>query len=165
MDYKFEKINLDKDIEKLKEVVTLSFSQTEDSNYKEWFSFKQMYKSINENIGVCIKATNNIGEIVGLIYAEQENPINAIEGTEKWVISILAIIPELTGKQIGSNLILNLETYAKTQNVKKIFVYTNMEDSKVINFYKNNNYKEVGYIKGYQGGDTNNDAIFLLKYL
>ena len=45
-----------------------------------------------------------------------------------------------------------------------MFVFTNKEDKKVINFYKKNGYKDAGWVKDYQYG-KNNSAIFLLKYI
>jgi len=75
-----------------------------------------------------------------------------------------AVSPEISGKGIGSGLLKAIENSAKEKKAKKMFVFTNLDDERVINFYKKNNYKDTGWIKDYQYG-KGNSAIFLLKYL
>lgn len=141
-----------------------SFSETPDDSLEEWFSFSYMREMINQKRGFGIKAETGEGETAGIIYAQQENPINGREGEEKWVILIAAIVPEHTGKGIGSLLLTELEKLAQKQNVKKMFTFTNKDDDQVINFYKKNGYEDAGWVKDYQYGE-NNSAVFLLKYL
>ena len=136
----------------------------DDSNIDKWFSFDEMIKNIGSGRGACIMALSENGAVLGFIYAEQESPINGIEGREKWVIVITAIEPNLSGKGIGTALLNAIETQAKLNNVLKLFVYTNKDDIKVINFYIKNGYSEAGQITDYQYGRSNT-PIFLLKYL
>jgi len=161
---KYTKITIPDDINTVKEIATLAFSSTPDSTIKDWFSFDVMEKNIAHSEGVCIKAIDEKNNIIGVIYAQQENPINGIEGIEKWVIILSAVHPKATGKGIGSGLLNALEKYARKINIKKMFAFTNKGDTQVINFYKKNGYKDAGWIKDYQYG-KNNSAVFLLKYL
>ena len=57
-----------------------------------------------------------------------------------------------------------VEKEIKLLGCKKLFVFTNKEDERVINFYKKNGFSDAGWIKDYQYGQ-NNSAVFLLKYL
>lgn len=164
MAYIYKNINLASDLNALIDLVSSSFSSTSDSSIKEWFSFSEMEKMIVQKRGVCIKAIDDKDKLVGAIYAQQESTINGKEGVEKWVILLTAIHPDFTGKKIGSGLLKAIEKSAKKMKVKKLFVFTNKGDKKVINFYKKNNYKDAGWIKDYQYGQ-NNSAVFLLKYL
>lgn len=164
MGYTYETVSLPRDIDTLIDLISSSFSSTSDSSIEEWFSFSEMEKMIFQEKGVCIKAVDNKNQIVGIIYAQQESLINGKEGREKWVINMMAVLPDLTGKGIGSGLIKTIEEHARKRQVKKMFVFTNKEDNKVINFYKKNNYEDAGWIKDYQY-EENNSAVFLLKYL
>ncbi len=156
-------INLSEDLAKVEDVANKAFSVTPDSSLEEWFSFDEMKKNIESGRGVCLKAIEN-NEIVGMIYAQQESPINGKEGLDKWVIAMAAVVPETTGKGIGSQLLTELEKAALVQNASKMFVYTNKDDKKVINFYKKNGYEDAGWIKDYQYG-KDNTPVFLLKYI
>jgi len=156
-------IDVSKDILELKNLVNKSFASTPDSDLSDWFSFEEMIKNINQNIGLCLKAVDN-NQIVGMIYAQQESLINGKEGKEKWVIVITAVDPENSGQGVGSSLLEKLEDILREKKIKKLFVYTNKTDERVIDFYRQNNYQDAGWIKDYQYGE-NNSAVFLLKYL
>lgn len=156
-------IDLTQDLNGIKLIAQKAFGDTPDASLEEWFSFPEMQKAIEEGKGVCLKAVQD-EKIIGMVYAQTENPINGKEGLEKWVIVIAAVDPEMEGKGIGSALLKEIENIAKTRGILKMFVYTNKDDDQVINFYKKNNYKDAGYIKDYQYG-KNNSAAFLLKYL
>jgi ribosomal protein S18 acetylase RimI-like enzyme len=159
---KFVQIKKTDPLSPIKNVITSAFSQTPDSNINDWFSLEQMFKTIKNNTGIGLKSINAQGEITGIIHAMQENPINGREGTEKWVITNLAVTPNQTGKGIGTRLISELEEKLKNKQVKKIFVHTNLEDSRVIHFYERNGYKKAGQIKNYY---YDGSAVFLLKEL
>ena len=150
-------------IKHARQVAEKAFSQGPDSSLDEWFSFKEMSQAISSDRGICLLAIEK-GEALGMIYAQPESPINGKEGLEKWVISIIAVIPSSTGKGIGSELLRVLEVKVKEKNVQKMFVYTNKGDDRVVNFYYKNGYEDAGRIKDYQYGE-NNSAVFLLKYL
>lgn len=156
--------SIPKDLVGLRSVAESAFASTDDSSLEEWFSFDQMVQAIEQSRGVCIKATEESGEIVGMTYAQQENPINGKEGLEKWVIVIAAVKKGHSGKGIGSGLLSAIEKEAKEQGAVKMFVYTNKDDEDVVSFYKKNTYEDAGWIRDYQFGE-NNSAIFLLKYL
>lgn len=156
--------SIPQDIELLRKVAESAFVSTNDASLDEWFSFDEMQKMIQENRGVCIKAVDESGLIVGMTYAQQENPINGREGSEKWVIVITAVIKGQGGKGVGSSLLTAIEDHAKRQGARKVFVYTNKDDLKVVSFYKKNHYEDAGWIRDYQYGE-NNSAIFLPKYL
>lgn len=161
---KYIKAELPDDLDGIKKTAEAAFSSTPDSSFEEWFSFSAMKEQIGQGRGICIKAVDENHNIVGMIYAQQENPTNSIEGTEKWVILIAAVIPEFTSKGIGTGLLQTLEQHVHRSDGKKMFVFTNENDEKVINFYKKNGYEYAGWIKDYQYGG-NNSAVFLLKYL
>ncbi len=156
--------DIEKDIKDLINVATKAFCATPDSDLSDWFSFSEMEKMINQNTGLCLKAVGDENQIIGMIYAQQESLINGKEGQEKWVIVITAVDPSETGKGIGSKLLEELENSLRQRKIKKIFVYTNKGDEKVVNFYKQNDYEDAGWIKDYQYGQGNS-AVFLLKYL
>lgn len=161
---KFSPITLPEDLRAVKAVAEASFVSTPDSSLEEWFSFPEMEKMIQEGRGMCMKAVSDAGEILGMIYAQQENPINGKEGLDKWVIVIAAVKEGSTGSGVGSGLLLAIEKYAKEHGASKMFVYTNKDDDKVVHFYQKNGYEDAGWIKNYQYG-TDNSAVFLLKYL
>lgn len=123
-----------------------------------------MIEYIQQGRGMCLKAITDENEVVGMIYAQQENPINGKEGLDKWVIVIAAVKAGVTGNGIGSGLLKAMEEYVKKQCASKMFVYTNKDDEKVINFYQKNGYEDAGWIRDYQYG-KGNSAVFLLKYL
>lgn len=157
-------ITLPDDLDAVRQVAEASFSVTPDSSLEEWFSFEEMVKMIDQGRGACITARNDEGEIVGMIYAQQENPINGKEGLEKWVVVIAAVDPGLTGGGVGSGLLQAMEKHALSQGATKMFVYTNKDDEKVVHFYHKNGYQDAGWIRDYQYGQDNS-AVFLLKYL
>ncbi|MFC1730948.1 GNAT family N-acetyltransferase [candidate division KSB1 bacterium] len=157
-------IDVDNDLEKVRRIAEKAFSDTSDSSLDQWLSFAEMEKTIKNKRGLCIKATSDADNIIGILYAQQENPINNEEGIEKWVIVIVAVDPEFTGKGVGSKLLSEIEKEAAERNAKKMFVYTNKNDIEVIDFYRKNGYEDAGWIKDYQYG-KNNSAVFLLKYL
>ena len=163
MDIKYTKTKLSEDLGSITNLVSSSFSLTQDSSLDEWLSFSEMKKMIDLEKGICIKASDG-DNILGMIYAQQESPINNKEGMEKWAIIVMAVHPDMKGKGIGSKLLKELEKSAKKKGVKKIFIFTNKGDDKVINFYKKNKYENAGCIKDYQYG-KDNSAVFLLKYL
>jgi ribosomal protein S18 acetylase RimI-like enzyme len=99
-----------------------------------------------------------------MIYAQQENPINGKEGTEKWVIVILAVDPNTKGQGIGSELLHAIEAESAKSGATKLFVYTNKGDEDVVGFYKRNGFGDAGWVRDYQHG-KDNDAVFLLKHL
>lgn len=152
------------DLEELIEVAESAFASSDDSTLEEWFSFEQMKKMIEQERGVCIKAVDDVGQIVGMTYAQQENPINGKEGLEKWAIVIAAVREGFSGQGVGSGLLSAIEKEAQKRGAVKMFVYTNKDDDEVVSFYKKNNYEDAGWIRDYQYGE-NNSAIFLLKYL
>ncbi len=157
-------IKVPEDLEIAKSVVEKSFSVTPDSLISEWFSFSEMIKNIHEGRGVCLKAVSGDNQLLGILYAQQENPINGKEGLDKWVIVLAAVLPDQSGKGVGSALLTEAEDVAKERGASKMFVYTNKDDEKVINFYRKNGYEDAGWIKDYQYG-KDNSAVFLLKYL
>jgi len=152
------------DCRDLENISKKAFGTTSDSNISDWFSFKEMIKEIEQGRGVCLKAMSDDDKLLGFIYAQQENPINGTEGLEKWVIVIIAVDPLFSRQGIGSSLIREIEKQAITYKAKKIFVYTNKGDDKVVRFYIKNGYSDAGWIKDYQYGE-NNSAVFLLKKL
>lgn len=156
-------IDLDKDLESVKKVANDAFSVTPDSSLEEWFSFDEMVKTINENRGICLKAEDENG-MHGIIYAQQESPINGQESLEKYVIVLTAVLPQTAGKGVGTELLKSLESEVAKRNVKKLFVFTNKDDTQVINFYHKNGYEDAGWIKDYQYG-KGNSAVFLLKWI
>ncbi|CAN5184678.1 hypothetical protein BH09PAT2_BH09PAT2_05400 [soil metagenome] len=155
-------IDIEKDIQTLENLITLTFSSTPDANTTEWFSMDEMVSSIRLGKGHCLKAINNLGEIIGMIHAQIENPINGREGKEKWVITNISISPQETGKGIGGKLLEAIEIIGKEKGAIKMYVHTNIDDEKVIHFYKKNNYEFAGTIKDYY---YEGSAIFLIKYL
>lgn len=156
-------VDLEKDINELISVANKAFLTTPDADLSNWFSFEEMKKMINQNTGLCLKAVDD-NKILGMIYAQQESLINGKEGKEKWVIVITAVNPKNSEQGIGSNLLKELENVLNNRGIKKLFVYTNKDDTQVINFYKQNDYEDAGWIKDYQYGQGNS-AVFLLKYL
>lgn len=161
---KFEAVTIPNDIDAVRKVAESSFSSTPDSSLDEWFSFDQMLEYIKQGRGMCLKATTDENEVVGMIYAQQENPINGKEGLDKWVIVIAAVKKGVTGGGIGSGLLKTMEEYVKSRGASKMFVYTNKDDEKVVHFYQKNGYEDAGWIRDYQYGQGNS-AVFLLKYL
>jgi len=157
-------IDLTKDLDEVKKVAVSAFGSTPDASLDEWFSFNEMEEQIKKDKGFCLKAVSDEEEIVGILYAQYENPINGKEGMDKWVIVIAAVDPRVEGKGVGSALLRAIEQQARQRNVSKMFVYTNKGDEQVINFYRKNGYEDAGYIKDYQYG-KGNSAVFLLKYL
>ncbi len=152
------------DLSVAESVAKKAFASTTDSDISQWLSFDVMHKIIAEDRGVCLLALDGIKNSIGMIYAQQENPVNGLEGTEKWVIVILAVDPDLKGKGIGSFLLNEMEGELKNRGAKKFFVYTNKDDEDIVSFYKKNGFIDAGWIKDYQYG-KNNSAVFLLKYL
>ncbi|PIR58949.1 MAG: hypothetical protein COU69_02735 [Candidatus Pacebacteria bacterium CG10_big_fil_rev_8_21_14_0_10_56_10] len=124
------------DLEVVRAVAEAAFSDTQDSSLEEWFDFEEMARQIEIKRGMCIKAINEQGESVGMIYGQQENHIHNSEGREKWVISIIGVLPKEKGKKIGSQLISTFEGYAKDQGATKLFVFTNKSDEKITSQYK-----------------------------
>lgn len=140
-----------------------SFSTTPDATLDEWLSFPEMLAQINQSRGLCLLAYEK-DKPVGMIYAQQESPVNGKEGLEKWVVIIAAVTPEATGKGIGQELLSKMEMEVKNRGGVKMFIFTNKDDERVINFYKKNGYEDAGWIKDYQYG-KGNSAVFLMKYL
>lgn len=161
---KLEKVALENDLEQLRKVSEEAFSSSSDASLDRWFSFPEMVKAIGEGRGIAVKAVSDDNRLVGLIYAQQESPINGPEGLEKWVIVLTAVDPEYSGHGIGSSLLNQIENQARQRGARKMFVYTNIGDERVIDFYKKNGYQDAGWIKDYQYG-KDNSAVFLLKYL
>lgn len=155
------KIELDTDLQEIKDVVSKGFSDTPDSNLSEWFSFPVMVSSIKTGSGVCLKLIQN-GKIIGMVHAMEENSINGREGREKWVITCIAVLPQNKSKGFGSKLLSAIEDEAKKHGAIKLFIHTNKDDQKVINFYQKNGYKTVGTIDEYYYAGS---AVFLLKSL
>ncbi len=152
------------DLLEVRNVAESSFSITSDFSLDEWFSFDEMKKMIEQKRGICLKAISDENEVIGMIYAQQENPINGREGLEKWVIVIAAVKAGAEGNGVGSSLLKEMEKYAKENGAIKMFVYTNKDDERVVHFYQKNGYEDAGWIRDYQYG-TENSAVFLLKYL
>src|SRR3989344_1892579 len=113
MDIKYNETNLSNDLNSIIKLVSSSFSSTQDSSLDQWLSFSEMKKLIKDGREICIKAIDFNNELLGMIYAQQENPINNNEVTEKWVIIVLAVLPEIKGKGIGSNLLEKIAKIAK----------------------------------------------------
>lgn len=148
----------------LENIANKAFSGSGDSDISEWFSFEEMLSSIKMGRGVCLKCVNEGGDVVGFIYAQQENPINGREGVEKWAIIITAVDPLESRNGIGTALLDGIEGIARARNVRKMFVSTNKNDDGVMSFYHKNGYSDAGYVRDYQHGEGNS-ALFLLKYL
>lgn len=161
---KFGPIQIPNDIKAVESVAKDAFSETSDASLVEWLSFEEMESLINKGRGICLKAVDDTGKILGVTYAEQERPSNGNEGVEKWVIILAAVLRVEFGKKIGSQLLLEMEKVVRNKGGVKMFVFTNEGDGRVINFYKKNGYKDAGRIEDYQYG-KGNSAIFLLKYL
>jgi ribosomal protein S18 acetylase RimI-like enzyme len=161
---KYIQATLPEDLDALRKATEAAFASTPDASLDQWFSFGYMQEQIKQARGVCIKAVDEQGNIVGVMYAQQESPINGPEGTEKWVINLSAVIPELAGRGIGSALLQATEQQARDFGAKKMFVFTNKGDEQVVRFYEKCHYEYAGWIKDYQYGDDN-AAVFLLKYL
>lgn len=157
-------LNSSDNIDELKMLVAQAFSQGGDTEITTWFSFPEMLISIEAKRGVCVQAYNDVGDLVGACYAQQESPINAQEGTEKWVIILAAVHPDFQSQGIGRSCLTFLENQTSQLGCKKMFVYTNKNDTNVVRFYKINGYTDAGWIKDYQHGESNS-AVFLLKYL
>ena len=109
-----------------------------------------------------MKATDENGEVVGIIHAQQENPVYGREGTEKWVITNIAVVSPASGKGVGSQLLEAIEAEIKKRGGVKLFVHTNVGDNRVIRFYYKNGYKNAGTILDYYYAGS---AVFLLKSL
>lgn len=152
------------DLAAIKTVAQKAFSNTSDAKLEEWFSFPEMDKAIQAGRGVCLEVLSDNEAVQGFIYAQQESIINGKEGLEKWVIVIAAVDPVFAGKGAGSLLLKEIEEQAANKGARKIFVYTNKDDDKVINFYKKNGYGDAGWVKDYQYG-KGNSAVFLIKHL
>ncbi len=116
-------IDIDIDLNEVKKVVESSFSETQDSLLEEWFSFLEMEKMIREDRGLCLKAVSDDGDMVGIIYAQQESPINGKEGIEKWVIVVVGVDQKHSGKGLGSFLLKELEERVKGGGVKNVYLY------------------------------------------
>ena len=161
---KIESILIPKDTKEVESVTQDAFSETGDASLVEWLSFGEMENVINGGRGICLKAVDDAGRILGVTYAEQERPSNGNEGVEKWVIILAAVLREKSGKKIGSQLLQEMEKVVQDRGGAKMFVFTNEGDERVINFYRKNGYKDAGRIEDYQYG-KGNSAVFLLKYL
>lgn len=122
-----------------------------------------MEKMIREERGLCLKVVEG-NTTTGIIYAQQESPINGKEGLEKWVVIIEAVSSGHKGKGVGSALLKEMEKRVKQRGASKMFIFTNKGDERVIHFYQKNNYKKAGWIRDYQYS-RGNSAAFLLKYL
>ena len=160
----FHTITLPKDLISIEETIQNAFKNTSDAEISNWLSFSYMETMINQNRGMGIKGMDENNQVTGVIYAQQENPVNGKEGEEKWSIIVLAVLPEYVGRGIGSLLIKELENKLRHHNVKKLFTFTNEYDKDTIKFYEKNGYSVAGVIREYQYGDGNN-ACFLMKYL
>lgn len=154
-------IDLKIDLQEIERVVEEGFSDTSDSKLSDWFSFTEMTASIEKGNGVCLKYVEE-GRIIGMVHAQEENPINGREGREKWVITCIAVTPENKGKGVGSKLLLVVEAEARKHGAIKLFVHTNKNDERVIRFYLKNGYRTAGTINNYY---YDGSAIFLLKNL
>lgn len=141
-----------------------AFESSSDSELENWFSLKEMKENLAQGRGLYIKAMTEQNKAAGVCYAQKESPINGPEGEEKWVICLLAVLPAAQSQGVGHGLLTKLENEAKTRGCRKMFVYTNKEDERVIHFYKKHNYEDAGWVKDYQYG-RGNSARFLLKYL
>ena len=155
-------IDVNKDIPLVERVVREAFASTPDSDLSDWFSFSEMVGSIKRSQGICLKATDENGEVVGIIHAQQENPVYGREGTEKWVITNIAVVSPASGKGVGSQLLEAIEAEIKKRGGVKLFVHTNVGDNRVIRFYYKNGYKNAGTILDYYYAGS---AVFLLKSL
>ena len=120
-----------------------------------------MEQSIKRRQGVCLKAVEG-DKIIGIVHAQHENPINGKEGTEKWVITNIAVDPKSTSMGIGSKLLNSIEQSARDRRAKKIYTHTNQGDNQVFNFYKKSGYQLAGSITDYY---YDGSAVFLLKHL
>lgn len=161
---KIESIQVPNDTKEVESVTRNAFSETGDASLAEWLSFEEMESMINMGRGICLKAVDDTGKILGVTYAEQERPSNGNEGIEKWVIILAAVLREESGKKIGSQLLSEMENVVRNRGGVKMFVFTNEGDQRVINFYRKNGYIDAGRIEDYQYG-KDNSAVFLLKYI
>jgi ribosomal protein S18 acetylase RimI-like enzyme len=148
---------------RFEELATRSFSNAADSTLDDWFSFPEMREQITAERGLCLAAYVS-GQLVGFVYAQQESPINAREGLEKWVIVLAAVDPAWAAQGVGTSLLSELESLVAIRGGCKLFVYTNAEDDRVIRFYQRCGYSDAGWVRDYQYG-TANSAVFLLKHL
>lgn len=161
---KIDSIKVPQDLQEIISVTQDAFADGSDSSLSDWLSFKEIEKQISIGKGICLKAIDESGKILGITYAEQERPVNGREGLEKWVVILAAVLKSESGKGIGSQLLSSLEESISSLGGVKIFIFTNEGDEQVINFYKKNGYRDVGRIENYQYG-KGNSAVFLLKYL
>jgi ribosomal protein S18 acetylase RimI-like enzyme len=155
---------LPNDLNAIKATIQNAFKNTTDGQISNWLSFPYMETMIHQNRGLGIKAMDENNRITGIIYAQQENPVNGLEGEEKWSIIVLAVLPEYIGLGTGSSLIKELENKLYHRNVRKLFTFTNVQDKETITFYEKNGFSIAGVIREYQYGKGNN-ACFLMKYL
>ena len=88
----------------------------------------------------------------------------AREGLEKWVIVLAAVDPAWAAQGVGTRLLDELEFLVAARGGRKLFVYTNAGDDRVIRFYQRCGYSDAGWVRDYQHG-TANSAVFLLKHL
>ena len=161
---KIESIRIPQDLQEVISITQDAFSDGSDSSLSDWLSFEEIEKQISNRRGICLKAEDENGKILGVTYAEQERPANGREGLEKWVVILAAVLKSESGKGIGSQLLSSLEESISSLGGVKIFIFTNEGDEQVINFYKKNGYRDAGRIEDYQYG-KGNSAVFLLKYL
>jgi len=144
-------------------LIKKSFKGSEDAHMENWFSYDEMLANIGTGRGVCLFASDN-GVICASVYAQTENPINGREGTEKWIINLLAVLPEYEGRGVGTKLIYAIEEHARNKGAIKIFVTTNEPDRPVQLFYMGRGYNFAGRVEDYQYGEGNT-AMFFMKYL
>lgn len=89
---------------------------------------------------------NNIIGIVGE-YANDEK-------SKKAYISVVAVLPEYSGKGIATTLIDNAMDYAKSNGMEKIFLYTHKTNEGAIHMYK-----KLGFIP-FEDAIRPNDILF-----
>jgi ribosomal protein S18 acetylase RimI-like enzyme len=94
--------------------------------------------TILKNPDICIAATEN-NKIIGTILAGYDGHTTTLYR--------VAVHKEFQGKGIGSQMLKEMENRLKEKNIKKVFLKVHCSNTKVIDFYKNNEYKEMDYAK------------------
>lgn len=101
---------------------------------------------------VALKEDTAIG-YVGMHYYEDTSSITNI-----------AVHPNHRNQGIASNLLTNLFTFAKENNIKEISLEVRVSNTKAINLYKNHGFKEAATRKNLYTHPTE-DGIVMIKTL
>ena len=137
-----------KDLNAFQSVIKTAFSATPDADITEWYSFDQAKASLSGKQGTAFLA--KIGDtVVGAIHAQPESPIFGREGSGKWQITNIGVVPEHQRQGIGGKLLKAVETVAKAKLGTKAIVHTNPDDRVAVGFYIKYGYRTVGILDNY----------------